>query len=105
MELIECGDCGSILTEDELNDPVYNEVWYEVCDVCLMGWGFKPEFQLSMMVLEDAVETGLVLVEKALRLVHKIKNDPIANMDKRSGCATLILRPKSSPKPQKNTGF
>lgn len=73
MELIECGDCGVILTQDELTDPVYNEVWQEVCEVCFTGYNFKPTYYLTFIALEDIVDNGLALVEKASGLVREIR--------------------------------
>lgn len=73
MKLIECDDCGAILTETDLAEPFFNEAWFEVCNVCFAGYGSEPTLHSTIRALEDGVDTGLALVEKIQKVICEIK--------------------------------
>ena len=70
---MECEDCGTTLTENEIINPYYNENWYEVCDVCFENYNFELHLYHVVIKLEGAVEIGLHLVESAQKIIHEIE--------------------------------
>ena len=73
MDKMYCNECNSELTQTEVEYPLYDWDWGEICDNCFNQSSTKQGFDFTD--LKETVEQGLLLVstaEATLKKLYKI---------------------------------